>query len=159
MYQNFRAMIDSPPVLLSRPPLRANYHVSGNHKTLLDRADRIFDAPKPGPVCTKKISFNRDIRPILSRNCFHCHGPDSTHREADLRLDIEDGIKSTASDEAIIHPGKPNQSLLFERIISNEPDLVMPPADSGKSLKPAEMELIKQWIAERRPLGQNTGPI
>jgi len=99
----------------------------------------------------KKISFNRDIRPILSRNCFHCHGPDSTHREADLRLDIEDGIKSTASDEAIIHPGKPNQSLLFERIISNEPDLVMPPADSGKSLKPAEMELIKQWIAEGAP--------
>ena len=98
-----------------------------------------------------QVSFNRDIRPILSRNCFHCHGPDSTHREADLRLDIETGLKSTSDEEAIIHPGKPDQSQLFERVSSTDADLVMPPADSGKSLKPAEIELIKQWIAAGAP--------
>ncbi|MFH1303019.1 MAG: PSD1 and planctomycete cytochrome C domain-containing protein [Planctomycetota bacterium] len=97
------------------------------------------------------VSFNRDIRPILSRNCFQCHGPDSAHREADLRLDLEQGLKSKSGDESIIRPGHPEQSLLFERITSNDPDLVMPPADSGKSLKPAEIQLLKQWIEAGAP--------
>ncbi|QDT44832.1 Planctomycete cytochrome C [Gimesia alba] len=107
----------------------------------------------PIQVCfaQNQVSFNRDIRPILSRNCFHCHGPDSTHREADLRLDLETGLKSTTDDAAVIHPGKPDQSQLFERISSKDTNLVMPPADSGKSLKPAEIELIKQWIAAGAP--------
>ena len=99
----------------------------------------------------KDISFNRDIRPILSRNCFHCHGPDATHREADLRLDIESGIKSKSGTAFIIESGQPEKSLLFERISSNDPDLVMPPADSGKSLKPAEIQLLKRWIEEGAP--------
>lgn len=94
-----------------------------------------------------KVSFNRDIRPILSRNCFHCHGPDAKHREADLRLDLEAGLKSS-SESAIIHPGQPEQSPLFERISSKDPDLVMPPADSGKTLTADEIKLFRQWIAE-----------
>ncbi len=99
----------------------------------------------------KTINFNRDIRPILSRNCFQCHGPDATHREAELRLDIENGIKTKSDNDLIVHPGQPDQSLLFERISSADPDLIMPPADSGKSLKPSEIQLIRQWIEEGAP--------
>lgn len=95
-----------------------------------------------------QVSFNRDIRPILSRNCFYCHGPDAAHREADLRLDLEESLNQTSGDESIIAPGQPDQSLLFERITSTDPDLIMPPADSGKTLKPSEVQLIKQWIRE-----------
>ncbi|QDT93382.1 PSD1 and planctomycete cytochrome C domain-containing protein [Gimesia algae] len=101
------------------------------------------------------VDFNRDIRPILSRNCFHCHGPDATHREADLRLDMEQGLKSTTDETALIYPGQPNHSPLFERVSSKDPDLVMPPADSGKSLKPVEIKLISQWIAEGAPWSQH----
>ena len=107
--------------------------------------------PNQSGFAQNKISFNRDIRPILSRNCFQCHGPDSTHREADLRLDLEHSIKKTSGDESIIRPGQPNHSLLFERIVSKDPDLIMPPADSGKSLKPSEIQMIKQWIEEGAP--------
>ena len=107
--------------------------------------------PLQASFAQNKISFNGDIRPILSRNCFHCHGPDATHREADLRLDIEQVLKSTSGDESIIRPGHPDQSLLFERIISSDPDLVMPPADSGKSLKPDEIQMLKQWITDGAP--------
>lgn len=96
----------------------------------------------------QKVNFNRDIRPILSRNCFFCHGPDAEHREADLRLDMEAGLKSTSGDSAIIHPGKPEQSQLFERIASKDTDLIMPPADSGKSLTAEEIKLMRQWISE-----------
>ncbi|WP_339731389.1 PSD1 and planctomycete cytochrome C domain-containing protein [uncultured Gimesia sp.] len=110
-----------------------------------------FIFPIQASFAQNKVSFNRDIRPILSRNCFHCHGPDSTHREADLRLDIETGLKSTMEDSSTIHPGKPDQSQLFERITSTDADLVMPPADSGKSLKPSEIQLIKQWITDGAP--------
>ncbi|WP_417375000.1 PSD1 and planctomycete cytochrome C domain-containing protein [Gimesia maris] len=108
----------------------------------------------PPEAAAGKVDFNRDIRPILSRNCFHCHGPDATHREADLRLDREQGLKAT-DESAIIHPGQPDQSVLFERVSSKDPDLVMPPADSGKKLKPTEVNLIRQWIAEGSPWSQH----
>lgn len=107
--------------------------------------------PVQGYSKEKSINFNRDIRPILSRNCFQCHGPDATHREADLRLDIENGIKTKSENNLIVHPGQPEKSLLFERISSTDPDLLMPPPDSEKSLKPSEIQLIKQWIEEGAP--------
>lgn len=108
----------------------------------------------PLEAVAAKVDFNRDIRPILSRNCFHCHGPDATHREADLRLDMEQGLKST-EEPAMIHPGQPSHSELFERVSSKDPDLVMPPSDSGKKLKPAEINLIRQWISEGAPWSQH----
>ena len=107
----------------------------------------LFTLPVQANAGPPQVNFNRDIRPILSRNCFHCHGPDAEHREADLRLDQETGLKST-SDSAIIHPGQPDQSELFARISSHDADTVMPPADSGKKLTSEEIELFKQWIAE-----------
>ncbi len=95
------------------------------------------------PAVAQEISFNRDIRPILSDNCFACHGPDANHRKGDLRLDVrEDALKVKA-----IAPGKPEMSHLIDRIFSNDPEQMMPPADSPKRLTAAQKELLKKWIA------------
>ncbi len=89
------------------------------------------------------IDFGRDIRPILSDKCFYCHGPDEEHREADLRLDTAE-----AATEWAVVPGEPEESELVARIVSDDPDLVMPPPDSGKRLSKDEIELLRQWIAQ-----------
>ncbi|TVP96931.1 MAG: DUF1553 domain-containing protein [Planctomycetaceae bacterium] len=90
------------------------------------------------------IQFNRDIRPILSDNCFFCHGPDAGHRQADLRLDIrEDAIAGGA-----IEPGEIDASELVARILSDDPDLVMPPPDSNKRLTAEQIETLRTWVAE-----------
>lgn len=92
-----------------------------------------------------KLQFNRDIRPILSDKCFHCHGPDSKKREADLRLDD----REAAIKDGHITPGIPDKSMVLERILSDDPDEAMPPPKSklGK-LTPAEIATLKQWISE-----------
>jgi hypothetical protein len=87
--------------------------------------------------------FNRDIRPILSDKCFKCHGPDKIARKADLRLDQRE---AAIAADAIV-PGKPDQSLLIERIFSDDPKQVMPPANSGKSLTSKQKETLRRWIA------------
>ncbi len=91
-----------------------------------------------------EVDFNRVIRPILSNNCFFCHGPDRETREADLRLDIrEDAIEAFA-----FVPGDPNESELVYRIFSEDSDEVMPPPKSNHSLSDKEKELLQRWIAE-----------
>ncbi len=92
----------------------------------------------------KAVEFSRDIRPILSENCYQCHGPDVGHREADLRLDV----REVAVSAGAIVPGKPEESLLVDRIFSEDPDEVMPPSDSHKRLTPQQKELLKRWIVE-----------
>jgi len=92
----------------------------------------------------KTVEFNRDIRPILSENCFACHGPDQGHREADLRLDVRDAAVETGA----IVPGKPDESVLVERVFSENPDERMPPADSRKQLTSQQKDLLKRWIVE-----------
>ena len=87
------------------------------------------------------ISFNRDIRAILSENCFHCHGPDEDAREADLRLDTEAG----ATESAIV-AGDAEASELVARITSDDPDAVMPPPDSERSLTAEQIKLLSAWI-------------
>jgi len=104
----------------------------------LSQASRGEDAAARG-----SIEFNRDVRPILAENCFRCHGPDSASRKADLRLDR----REVAVESAAIVPGKPDESGLVERIFSTDPDKVMPPPAIHKELKPAEKELLKQWVA------------
>lgn len=95
------------------------------------------------------ISFNRDIRPILSDNCFQCHGPDEHKRQAGLRLDLqESATKAVESGHVAIVPAKPDASELVRRIVSTDNDLLMPPANSGKKLTPHQIGLLKQWIAE-----------
>lgn len=101
------------------------------------------------------VDFNRDIRPILSANCFTCHGPDETHREAELRLDTYDGAFADRDDAPLIVPGKPDQSLLLTRVRSHDPDEVMPPSDAGEQLPAAEIELLRRWIAEGAAWGEH----
>ena len=87
------------------------------------------------------ISFNRDIRPILSNACFQCHGPDENHREADLRLDDSEQATETA-----FVGGDLNASEAWARILSDDPDVKMPPPDSGKKFSKDDIEKIKRWI-------------
>ncbi|MFT5525552.1 MAG: hypothetical protein ACI9HK_003522 [Pirellulaceae bacterium] len=95
------------------------------------------------------VSFNRDVRPILSDNCFTCHGPDATHREAGLRLDQSESAYSKLESEATaIVPGKPAASELVRRITSDDGDQRMPPTDSGKTLTPAEIATLTKWIEQ-----------
>lgn len=93
------------------------------------------------------LDFNRDVRPILSENCFHCHGADAAQRQAELRLDaLGNGVESGA-----IVPGKPEESLLVERIRSAEPSEQMPPPDSHRALTAHEIETLFQWVQEGAP--------
>jgi len=94
------------------------------------------------------VDFDRDIRPILSKNCFECHGPDSSSRETKWRLDIEADVYQRRDGVALVVPGDPGQSELLRRISTNDPELRMPPAASGKSLTPAQVETIEAWIRQ-----------
>jgi hypothetical protein len=93
-------------------------------------------------AATNDIQFNRDIRPILSENCFVCHGHDKNNRKAKLRLDDRD----VAIEREAIVPGKPEQSKLVEHIFSADPDEIMPPPKTHKTLTEAQKELLKNWI-------------
>jgi len=91
----------------------------------------------------KRLNYNRDVRPLLSDRCFACHGPDESHREGDLRLDVEEFAKESA-----IRANRPAESEFLRRISSDDPDLRMPPADSGKVLSSDEIEILRRWVAE-----------
>lgn len=88
-------------------------------------------------------TYNRDVLPILADKCFACHGADSAARKADLRLDRRDA----AIDMGAITAGEPDESELIARIITDDADLVMPPAETKQKLTPAEKELLTKWIA------------
>lgn len=91
--------------------------------------------------------FNRDIRPILSDACFHCHGFDAKSRKAGMRLDLrEEALKSTKNEVLPIVPGKPDESEIILRILdASDP---MPPEEAHKKLTPAQQELFRRWVAE-----------
>ena len=91
------------------------------------------------------IQFNRDIRPLLSEHCFACHGPDAKKREAELRLDTEEGLLGKVA------PGKLDESELYRRITLSESDEQMPPAEFGKSLSDTQIAMIRQWIEAGAP--------
>ena len=95
------------------------------------------------------LSFNQDIRPILSDKCFACHGMDEDSREAKLRLDTPEGaFRKKRRGKSALVAGKPDESESWLRIISNDEDEMMPPPDSHKALSDQEKELIKRWIEE-----------
>ena len=103
----------------------------------------------PFRLAAAPVDFAREVRPILSENCFACHGPDAAKRKAELRLDTKDGAFGKGeSGEVVIVPGKPERSEIIRRILSTDPDEVMPPGKEHKKLKPAQVALLKQWIAE-----------
>jgi hypothetical protein len=95
------------------------------------------------------IEFNRDILPLLSENCFSCHGPDQANREAGLRLDQRQGaFAELESGQQGIVAGSSQQSAVFLRISVTNSDRRMPPVDSGKTLSAEDIGRIKQWIDE-----------
>ncbi|MBC7819487.1 MAG: DUF1549 domain-containing protein, partial [Planctomycetaceae bacterium] len=100
-----------------------------------------------GPL-PEVVEFNRDIRPILSDNCFFCHGPDKNKRKADLRLDTAEGLVGKPGTPGTAVPGKPSESELFRRITSSDPEQKMPPVESAKSLTPRDIAVIKKWIEQ-----------
>lgn len=102
-----------------------------------------------GSIAAKEpIDFNRDIRPLLSGNCFHCHGPDAESREAGLRLDERAGALAELDSGTIaVVPGKPDESELLARLVGDD-SIRMPPPETGKQLTPAEIDLFRRWIAE-----------
>ena len=113
----------------------------------------------PAPKLTSSSSagpdFNRDIRPILSENCFLCHGQDPEHRGGDLRLDIREEAVAVRDGIAAIVPGDPKNSDIIRRIISKDPDMVMPPPKAHMpAMKPEQLALLEKWIengAEYQP--------
>ena len=98
-----------------------------------------------------EVDFDRDVRPILSDNCFKCHGPDEATRQADLRLDVRDGVFARAAGDAPIVPGDPEASDLYRRIIATDPEDRMPPPNSGLQLSPAQKDIIRRWIESGAP--------
>ena len=108
----------------------------------------VAQAPLRDEGPNRPVRFNRDIRPILSDNCYACHGPDQGQREADLRLDQKAGLLDDARTPRIIVPGAPDRSELVRRIAATSSREHMPPTHSGKSLTRREVALIRQWIAE-----------
>ena len=95
-----------------------------------------------------EINFNRDVRPILSDKCFHCHGPDESAREADLRLDDEEQAKADRDGTFVIHAGLPDESELINRVTSTDEFEVMPPPETNKPLTKREISILRQWITE-----------
>lgn len=100
------------------------------------------------------LDFNRDVRPILSQNCFFCHGPDAEERKGGrrnsggLRLDTAAGQQEDLGGYAAVKPGDPGASEMIRRLVTTDPDDLMPPPGSGKRLTPAEVDVLRRWIAE-----------
>ena len=113
----------------------------------------VLSAAAPAPAA-EPVRFSRDVLPILSDNCFSCHGPDEGHRKADLRLDTREGATADAIQAVV--PGRPEASELIRRIVSTDEDEVMPPPKSHKPrLKPGQTELLRRWIAEGAAWGRH----
>lgn len=98
-----------------------------------------------------EVDYNFHIKPILSDNCYTCHGPDANKRKAGLRLDLEETafleLRESPGKFALV-PGNPNKSLLYQHVISDDPKEMMPPPDSNLELKSYEKELLKKWISQ-----------
>jgi hypothetical protein len=95
------------------------------------------------------LSYSRDIRPILSDNCFACHGPDKANQKAGLRLDVrEAAVRPVKSGDTAIVPGKLEASTLIARILTDDQDEIMPPPKTHKKLTAAQKQTLKRWVAE-----------
>jgi len=112
----------------------------------------------PVTVCadSARIDFNRDIRPILSENCYACHGPDAETRKAGLRLDLkESALAKLKSEDFAVVPGDVTKSGLIQRITAKDVDDRMPPPKTGKHLTEAQIDLLRRWIAQGAPWNEH----
>ena len=100
------------------------------------------------PAGGRAIDFNLEIRPLISNRCLVCHGPDEDERAAGLRLDNAAGSREDLGGYAAIVPGDPEASELLTRLMTDDEELRMPPAESGPRLQEGEIDLIRRWIAE-----------
>jgi len=117
--------------------------------TLRAEGDASAATTRVNAPASRPIDFNRDIRPILSDNCFFCHGPDSAVAEetGGLRLDSFEGATAQRENaEPAIVPGDPDNSPLLQRILSTNPNVVMPPPETHRTVSPAEADLLRRWI-------------
>jgi mono/diheme cytochrome c family protein len=104
------------------------------------------------PRTDKTPDFTRDIRPILSHNCFACHGPDEHDRRGGLRLDDREAATAELdSGGRAIVPGHPDESELIARMHESDPDTAMPPTESNHVLTAAQKETLAKWIAAGAP--------
>jgi hypothetical protein len=94
------------------------------------------------------VDFEREIRPLLSDACYTCHGPDEGKRKAELRLDVREGAFREHEGRRAVVPGKPDQSELYRRLLTDDADDRMPPAKSGRSLTAKQIDLVRRWIAQ-----------
>jgi hypothetical protein len=104
-----------------------------------------------GAMSQDKIDFDRDVRPILSNTCFACHGPDSNKRQAELRFDVEASVFADRDGSPILVRGKPGESELIKRILTDDEDLVMPPRDQKQQLSKQDKEILKAWVEQGAP--------
>jgi hypothetical protein len=103
-----------------------------------------------------KVDFNRQIRPLLSKYCFACHGQDENTREAGLRLDDRDSaLNKLESDEIAIVPGNPQKSELLRRVTTQDDDLRMPPPETGNQLSADDIAVLKKWIEQQAPYSRH----
>jgi hypothetical protein len=109
----------------------------------------------PALLHAAPVEFARDILPILSDNCYKCHGPDEGGRKADLRLDTKEGIYRTKDDVTVVVPGKIAESDLITRIFSTDPDEVMPSPKSNRTLSDEQKQLLKRWVEEGAKWGRH----
>lgn len=94
------------------------------------------------------VDFATQVRPVLARNCFSCHGPDESERKAKLRLDTRDGLFGSDERDAVVVASDPESSRLFERVTSPHVDAKMPPPETGRSLSASEVEVLERWIRQ-----------
>jgi len=138
--------------LLTTPPPAGPFKVLPRSFLLVARMKplRVLLALAAVPTLGRadELDFNRDVRPILADACFTCHGFDAKARKAKLRLDVPEGAFAERRGIVPIKPGDPKESEVWSRITSTDPDAVMPPPDSRKTLTPAQKETIRKWIEQ-----------
>ena len=140
------------PLLCAASPLRSLTGLANRiGRCLLAMSACALTSAATGAPLPEKVSFNTHVRPILSNNCFYCHGPDEKHREAKLRLDIRENAVADLGGYAAIVPGKPDASELMKRITTDDEDDLMPPVKSKKKLTPEQKETLRRWIAQICP--------
>ena len=122
---------------------------TGSLSLLVACAALLPHGPARGQGRDAPVDFNRDVRPILSNTCFACHGPDEKTRKARLRLDTRDG----ATESAVV-PGKPDASELIARLTADDHGR-MPPAKTGKTLTPREVEVLTKWVKQGAPYAEH----